>query len=220
MDLQDFLSAELAAIRSTLSLRLLQQYQRDDAEYAIQLFVWNLRISRAFYAPCHLAEVVLRNIAVNRLEERFGAAWHSGNEFVQTLPVRLRQELEFACRETTPTKSISDRLSLGFWCHIFSWVYRDLLWHNQLQVVFPYMPFSVKPQGGLLELHRRLQKFRMFRNKVFHHEPIYHQSPTAEFQNIDCLVGWRCKETQLLLRRLSDVSRVINQRPRPKPERS
>jgi len=210
-----------AAIETTLSPQRLSRYlpaANGDASHAFRLYLWNIRLCEAFYLPCHFGEVAIRNGLHEALKAKFGREdWHLDRKFLRLLPARLSSELSNVVQRAQADHGSSANvhhvisgLSFGFWNNLLSSSYHHLLWHTGVHAAFPLAPASETRQT----LHTRVQRFRNWRNRIFHHNAIFDKRPSAELQNIDALVGWRCRETQLLMSSESLVSRTINARPR------
>ena len=64
--------------------------------------------------------------------------------------------------------------TLGFWIGLFSAKYEQRLWTGHtLRGVFQHAP---KIELGCHSIRRTLNRIRYLRNRVFHHEPIWHWS--------------------------------------------
>jgi hypothetical protein len=64
------------------------------------------------------------------------------------------------------------------------------------------------------DIHNAADRLRRFRNRVAHHNAIFDKGPTAEYRNIQNIIGWICPETLWLMRQLSNPASVINRRPK------
>jgi len=209
------------AIEKTLSPQRLSRYlpaANGDPNHAFRLYLWNIRLCEAFYLPCHLGEVTIRNGMHEALKVKYQTEdWHLDQKFRRLLPERLSAELssvflraQVEHGDSANVHHLISGLSLGFWSSLLSASFHHLLWHGGVHTAFPLAPASETRQ----KLHGRVQRFRIWRNRIFHHNAIFDKRPSAELQNIDALVGWRCRDTQLLIRSESLVSRTINDRPR------
>lgn len=207
-------------IESSLSPARLGRYlgaAGSDKHYALRLYVWNGRLCEAFYLPSQLAEVATRNAIHRALYEKHGANWFSQGAFLCTLPARLKDELEDVMRTekaahgaATSVNHFVSGLSLGFWQHLLTKNYEGVFWPSYFPRCFPNKPGHVSRET----LYDSVDSFRVFRNRIAHHKPIFDRAPKSEYQNLLQLISWVCEETHWLARMLSHVEQTINARPR------
>lgn len=208
------------AIENTLSPQRLGRYlvaAKDDPNLAMRLYVWNARLCEAYYLPCQFAEVAVRNRLHFLLQRRFACDWHRDPAFVSPLPVRWKNELDFAIKDCTrdhgramTVNHIVGSMSLGFWCHLLTSAFDHVLWLNGFRRAFPHISRQYERQ----DVYDRVNQLRQWRNRIAHHGAIFDKGPAAELQNIQEVVGWVCPDTAWFMRRISTVSQVINKRPR------
>ena len=105
---------------------------------------------------------------------------------------------------------VVQQLSLGFWAHMLTARYDQLLWQGGVFRSFPHVPKGVTREDVFL----KVDQLRSFRNKVAHHFAIYDQQPSTEYRNLMELVGMICPETEWLIRELANPARVLQARPR------
>ena len=92
-------------------------------------------------------------------------------------------------------------LSLGFWVDLFKGRYEQILWPALLPDV---LPFATKKQRHRERLYQRLAKIQRLRNRVFHHEPIWHLPDLPEQHRLILeTIGWISPE-MLAMTRLLD----------------
>ena len=60
----------------------------------------------------------------------------------------------------------------------------------------------------------KANRFRIHRNRLAHHKPVYDRSPTAEHLNILDLSSWVCGEPHWLVKQWTPMTRRIGERPR------
>lgn len=209
-----------ATVERTLSPQRIGRYlpaAGGDPNLALRLYFWNIHLCEAFYMPCHFCEIALRNRLHFALTAHFGKEdWHGDNSFISMLPQNLQSELNAvwtrAVRDHNAAANVHhvvSGLSLGFWSNLLSSRYRNLLWKSGVHVALPFAGAATQ-----IQVHQRVERFRIWRNRIFHHNAIFDKAPKAEMQNIDTLLGWCCSETRELVRRETKVSRVINTRPK------
>jgi hypothetical protein len=215
------LPATIVNIQGTLSAPRLARYfggAGDDLHHALQLYVWNARICEAFYLPTQICEVAARNAIHTALRDKHGVNWYQREAFLRTLPDRLKSELKSVIRTETTSygqgmtvNHLVSGLSLGFWLHLLTSNYDGVFWPACFPVCFPRMPVGTERK----EIYQKLDRFRIHRNRVAHHKPIFDRTPMAEYQNILDLLGWICTDTQWFVRSISRVPQTISARPPP-----
>ncbi len=207
-------------IEQSLSPARLSRYLgsvRGDRHLALRLYVWNIRLCEALYLPTQFCEISLRNALHNALRGKHGGNWHDRGSFKYSLPKRLSEELDKAIKaeksaygRNMTVNHIVSGLSFGFWLHLLTKQYDDVLWPNYFASCFPGKPPNIDRQT----VYDRANRFRIHRNRLAHHKPIFDRSPDAEYAAMLELISWVCPETGWLVASLSTVNQVINARPK------
>jgi hypothetical protein len=209
----------LASIEATLSSQRFARYIREakgDRNFALRLYVWNVRLCEAFYLPMQFAEVAARNAIHLPIRKRFGKEWFDNGSFKGLLRPAVLAEIDRVVADQR-AKQKSDfgpdhviaGLSLGVWLNFMTQSYVNHLWGNGLHRSFPNLPKAM----DLVALYKKLDKLRSFRNRVAHHEAIFHRRPRAELQNLMNVIGWIDSDTQWLAHKLSQVEQVLSRKP-------
>ncbi|WP_305041795.1 hypothetical protein [Geoalkalibacter sp.] len=154
-------------------------------------YAWNLALSESLYPALQGIEVALRNSMHDAALNRFGSAtWFEGDllhERDQRFVTVARNALLSAGKTMEPSRILAE-LSFGFWTSLFDVRYEQRLWPWLLKPVFPYMPRRLRTRA---ELSRRLNKIRLLRNRVFHHEPIWFwQDLKQQHRNLLETLSW------------------------------
>jgi hypothetical protein len=175
------------------------------------LYLWNLQVSEAFYAPLHCLEISLRNALHDQLRNRYRRSdwWqsaplakHDASKVDKAAGELLRKGVRNPCAD-----DIVAELSLGFWVSLLSRRYDRHLWVPALHKAFP-------SYGGNREsLRDSLQAMLLFRNRIMHHEPIHHRHLTADHAKIYLLLGYLEPELAAWLRNYDRVPGVLAKRP-------
>jgi hypothetical protein len=98
-------------------------------------------------------------------------------------------------------------LSLGFWSSLFKRQYEDPLWRKTLGAAFPHV-------GGSLtrgQVFQRLDKIRLLRNRIGHHEQIIKYNLNDYYNEIIELVSWVCPITAIWLSHHNRFYEVIHE---------
>lgn len=208
------------AIETTLAPARLARYlpaSDNDKHLALRLYVWNARICEALYLPLQFAEVASRNTISLPVRKRFGEGWFNNSKFTNLLPNRQRDTLKSTIAKEGKRRGIRlnqdhivANLPFGFWVSLMTKSYQNQLWLNGLKGSFP----NATRTDTRETIYTQLDQMRHFRNSVAHQYAIFDKSPQKEIQNALDLVGLICSETSWLAGKTSNLSRVINQRPR------
>jgi hypothetical protein len=155
--------------------RLEKYFKRySSIDKAIEHYQCNIELAESFYSSICVLEVLLRNSINRELVSLFGRSdWYalfSGTPGLSDLNKYITQaNKQIANRKEIATSSkIIAELTLGFWVSLFNVEYERILWKN-LRKVFPNMP---KKERQRKKVAPPLNRFRTFRNRIFHHEPI------------------------------------------------
>jgi hypothetical protein len=155
--------------------RMEKYFQRyPDPEKATLHYQCNIELAEAFYPCITTFEVALRNAVGRELASLFGREdWYvlftatpgltDLNKYITQANKQIAGRKEY----TSPSKIIAE-LTLGFWVSLFNVEYERVLWKS-LRKVFPHMP---KRERQRKKVAPPLNRFRTFRNRIFHHEPI------------------------------------------------
>jgi hypothetical protein len=138
-------------------------------EEILKRYLCNIQLCEALYPILHLAEVVLRNQMDTTISAVFGDAWLSEESTVlgayeKSEVLKARQKLTHNSRG-----HLIAELQFGFWTGLFKKHYRNVIWHQCIKPMFPYLS-KVNRHAGFVSV--RLDDVRRLRNRVFHHEPI------------------------------------------------
>ena len=214
------LPAVFAKIEATLSAARLKRYLPAagyDHQFALRIYVWNARICEQFVIPMQFVEISVRNRLNQALIGRFGPRWFQHPAFINQLPKRTKDDISKSIAENHSwhgadlnADHIISSLSFGFSVQITSAASTRSVWGGKLPGLFPHL----KPGVSSAQIYSKLDQIRIFRNRIAHHNAIFDKRPLHEFRNIAEVTGWICPDTLWLVRQLSNVSGVINQRPR------
>lgn len=161
-----------------------------DIDAALRLYVWNIAVSSAFWGPLQVLEVALRNAIHDRLIARFGREdwWNAPSlaltsvhrQAIASAYDRLEQE-----RKVPTSGRIVAQLSLGFWVGLLGTGhnYEMTLWRPALRHAF------TDKIGTRRQVYQEFDRRRTFRNRIAHHEPIFHRHLAADHMHIVRLIG-------------------------------
>lgn len=195
------------ALRDAISVERLRRYlasQSNDLEGALRLYEWNMRLSEAFYTPLSCLEVCLRNKAHAQVAREFGADWllQPGVPGLNDFSRSQLSEAQRKCEGTVSTGKLIAELRFAFWVGLLGPQYDGTLWRQAL-----FRCFS--PRLPRRQVHGRMNAIRRLRNRVAHHEPIFHRPCDRLHSEILEAIGWMCPKTRDWAERQSRVPSVL-----------
>lgn len=143
---------------------------------ALIAYSWNIELSQALYSALQILEIALRNSLHNAITQGFQTEhWFEMSFLHDREKKRVDQAKDSLRKEKKQIESgrIVAELSFGFWTSLFDVRYEhgQVLWPKLLKPTFPFLP---KGQRTRHYLSRELNRIRLLRNRIFHHEPIWH----------------------------------------------
>ena len=174
-----------------------------DAAQAFGTYLWNLALCESLYPTLQGIEVALRNGIHDAASAEFGDEFWFKSQLTGYERKQIEEiEKSFAKSKTpiTPGRFIAE-CNFGFWENLFNGHYEHILWRRMLRATFPHAPRHLRKRKGI---RARLYRIRRLRNRVFHHEPIWHL-PDLEEQHQQILetIGW-INPAMLAMTRLPD----------------
>ena len=202
-----------------VSRHRLARYRRATAnkQEAIALYLWNVALCEALYPPIHFFEVALRNATHQAISAHCsgGTRWfldaavlteerHQKQVVEAVREIRKKNKGHFLGRDDDPSfpkepQRVVAELSLGFWINLFSSPYTTSLVSIITPDVFPHGPSEVVKNKRQDVIYPRLREVLGLRNRVFHHEPIYHwtllsgnDGLIAQHRRLCEVISWMC----------------------------
>ncbi|PCI85478.1 MAG: hypothetical protein COB24_12870 [Hyphomicrobiales bacterium] len=185
----------------------------------IDLYLWNCNISCAFYDSIHFAEICCRNTIHSALVFRNkDNNWYEDETFRKLLDLRFLRELETAIDneknqhgQNITCHHVVSALTFGFWEHLTTRRFKRYLWPRGFQRNFKNAPFD----ATLHDLNKLIQSVRRWRNRIAHHRAIFDKNPNRKHSDSIMLISWSSSDVSEWVAKQSNVSKTINQRPRP-----
>lgn len=138
-------------------------------------YAWNIALSESLYPALQGLEVSIRNSIHDAASERFKTEYWFDDISLLYPPekesVRKAKETLIKSKKPLDVGRIIAELNFGFWTSLFDVRYEQRFWPWLLKPVFPSMPRTERTRKTLSQ---RLNKIRQLRNRIFHHEPIWH----------------------------------------------
>ena len=219
------------ALEAALSAERLATFQQpgDDEATVLARYAWNQAVVDAFGFPLHLLEVALRN-AVDGVGRRAVGTPRSHGGVPLWLDARpavldgthaatvaaARDALRARHAPLTPGRLIAE-LTFGFWVQLFNGYYDQgaarhrrpglPLWTPAaLRAAFPSAPARARDRETL---RARLDGIRLFRNRLSHHEPVFHRDPARWHAEVAATVRWLSVPTAAYLAAFDTTPAVI-----------
>lgn len=209
------------SLASTISRPRLNRYMRDAGDnkiVALSLYHWNTKLSEAMYLPLQIWEVALRNRLNTFIERRYGADWPydtrvAVRQFTDTdakkiEEAKLRQQKKRRLRQA-PTGAIVADLSAGFWVSLLSDSYEvPFGWKTAIGRVFSYDATLDRPMA-----HDLCVRMLDVRNRVAHHEAIYHMPLADRRADAERLIKAMCQGSHLYLTGKCELAAALAAKP-------
>ncbi|HYR06324.1 MAG TPA: hypothetical protein VEQ60_01070 [Longimicrobium sp.] len=194
----------MQAIRKALSNERLDAYglgRTDDQKIAN--YLWNLALCESLYPALNGLEVVFRNAVFDAgarifsgISTRDVPCWLDANPSLfdsdhEQFVVAAKQRLRDRGGALEPGRLVAE-LTFGFWTSLFEVRYERnrVLWPHLFgaQLLDSSAPRSMRSRKQLSPL---LNRMRYLRNRIFHHEPIWHWGDLVQHHTMAMdLIGW------------------------------
>lgn len=214
---------DLQGLESFLSANRFAKYlgkTGGNREKAVRLYAWNTAVSAAFYGPLQALEVTLRSRINTQLTKEYGAEWfiidktnmdflHPNHfERLKNHLKRLERTEERFENKQAPINplNIIATLPFGFWVSFLTKHYEDKLWRPVLHKAFSHT-YSRK------KVHQPMDKMRRLRNRIAHHEPIFHLHLGNHYQLILETIGQMSPKKRKWVEIHSRVKEVLAKSP-------
>ena len=176
-------------------------------------YVWNIALSESLYPALQVVEVTLRNSIHNAASGKY----NSGDWFDYVLvdpeakSLKNTRERVQSQKGNASPENIVSALTFGFWTGLLRRDYEQILWPQLLEEVFPHVPSETRTRGHIAG---RVQRIRNLRNRVFHHEPIWHWNDLeSHHSNILEVIGWLNPDMLTLVKLVDRFSEVYGHGP-------
>jgi hypothetical protein len=155
-------------------------------------YFWNIALAEGLVPTLHAVELALRNTIHQALATRYGTdLWFSQSGVLgsgQLIEFNTAYRRVLRKPPVTAGKLVAE-LNFGFWVTLLSGPYEQTLWRPNwyalLRTAFPHVANSRK------HIHDRFNAIRLLRNRVFHHEAIWHRpNLPQEHADIHAAIGW------------------------------
>ena len=143
---------------------------------ALIAYSWNIELSQALYPALQILEITLRNSLHQALSTNFDTEHWFELPFLYDRERKQALQAKDGLRKGNnqiESGRVVAELSFGFWTSLFDVRYEhgQVLWPKLLKHSFPFLPNGQRTRAFL---SRELNRIRFLRNRIFHHEPIWH----------------------------------------------
>ena len=217
-----------------VSRQRFKRYRRETTskQEAIALYLWNVALSEALYPPLQCFEVALRNATYHSIFALGDDARWFLDPGVLTEPRHQQQVIDAignirrsgkgpligletdADFPREPSRIVAE-LPLGFWVNLYSNPYTTTLVQAIVANAFPNGPKEVVTDKRQDVIYPRLSEILRLRNRVFHHEPIYHWTLATDGTSLKAhhtrlceVVSWMCQVQPLFLKAVDRFTSV------------
>lgn len=142
----------------------------------------------------------------------YGDQWWENEDFLDQ--IRNGKRIVRTARDKLRTRGVvtsggmTAELNFGFWVNMLLPRHEVVFWDN-LNLSFSELPSGIT----YADLYQRCDNVREFRNRVFHHEPIFERDISLEYRNILELISWLSKDKAEWIKQYSRVMTVLRQKP-------
>ncbi len=213
---------DVKALVSSISKPRLTKYlqaERGDERRALSLYHWNSQLAQALYLPLQSWEIILRNRLSAFFIFKYGEAkwpYHAQalRNFNRNDRRRLDQTIERLRRglgiSHPTTDQIVAALSAGFWVSQFGRDYAAQYgWKNNLR----FRIFTNDGEMGRELANLMCNELLDLRNRVAHHEPIFHLPLDRMRRNLERLIAGMCGPSAAFLSSACSFSEVWKNKP-------
>jgi hypothetical protein len=179
---------------STARLRKYLAEEKGNLHRALALYELNTRLCEAFYTALQCLEITLRNTIHEEMSINYGDKWLM-NGLVPFSPLS-KSMIDEAINELeggghpADVDDVVAELKFAFWIGLLNAGYDNTIWRKAL-----YRGFRI---GGARKRHvvqGRLNAIRRLRNRIAHHEPIFHRDTLQDHAELLDAIGWMCADT-------------------------
>jgi hypothetical protein len=189
------------ALRGTLSEARFARYLSEsngDQLLALSLYHWNAKLSQCLYFPVQIWEIALRNKMNVFLGRKYtNPKWmydeaRAVRQLTKSDQKRLtkvieRQKTDRKLAQPTPDMIVAD-LSAGFWVSQLTQSYdTPYAWRYNITKVFPHDPSLTRSVASTM-----CDRVLDVRNRIAHHEPVYHLPLDEIRDDLDQLIAGMC----------------------------
>lgn len=185
-----------------ISLERIARYKNFDE------YLENLKLAKTYYIPLSIVEISFRNSLDKLFKKNISKEWLQDEGFIKSqhkhkIDVSIKL-LKLKDKEISHNNILAE-LTFGFFVTFFKAPYQQHLRYNDLKQIFPNLPSSKSKKINRHFIFTKLNKIRLFRNKVFHHDKIIDKKEYENMSNeIYEFLSYFDDEIAIITKRLND----------------
>jgi hypothetical protein len=219
---ENFLKNEqiVKALRKSISEARFARYlgeSNGDQVMALRLYHWNSLLSQSLYLPLQMWEITLRNKLNYFLTWKYNQKWPYDERCIRQLARPEEKRLTEAKQrqkqrrgvDPVPTDALVADLSIGFWAALLTKSYDvPYVWRATLDRIFPHEPKIGRDNASAL-----CDRLVDLRNRVAHHEAIYHLDLEARWKDLNRIIAAMCDGTGAYAQSACPFEEILKARP-------
>lgn len=194
-------------IQEAISRERLETFEGTNDLETVSNYVWNAKLSESFYFVLSNLEVTLRNAIYNSYNLHYNEPFfylfvdNSNERYVKKKEFHSRTCWKMLCgarhnllmknKPVTDSRLIAE-LNFGFWSqmiHTNHPKYKNM-WRYIFKDVFPHFPLNISNDKAIIMLGGTINQLRIFRNRLFHYEPILNYDLEKIHESIINITNW------------------------------
>ena len=196
----------------------MMRYRKNDSETEqdiLNRYLWNIQLSESFYPALSIFEVVLRNRVDEAISSHFGEGWLDENweYWSHKSPYESRRirEVKLKIKGKCTRNHLIAELNLGFWIGLFRRQYKPIIWNKPTLFETAFPRFDVKQMDRVTVVFEKLEKIRILRNRISHHEPIFDIGGGLDtaYQDLEKTIFWLSPKAQEIVKGISRFNAVF-----------
>lgn len=211
---------EVKQFSEALSLPRLTRYLQETSgnkREALKLYLWNSQLSQSLYLPLQIWEVLFRNKIDSFLRFRYGGDWPRSERAMKELHGKdakkvseTIQRLEDRHDGKVTTDMIVADLTCGFWVSQITSKYNvPYGWKSNIK----FRVFTDNHKITRQEASEISDDLLDLRNRVAHHEPVFHLALPELRDDLNYLVEGMCGVTASILNQYCSFDSIWASRP-------
>ena len=183
-----------------------QEAARREGVRTLDLILWNIQVTEAFHTPLGMLENSFRQAVHERLKSQYSRPdWWAAAPLSAHDQVKVGKATLDARRDWSQASAddVAARLTFGFWVNLLSQRHDRNFWVPVLHRAFPDF------HGRRRDLHDNLEAMCHLRNRVMHHEPVFHRDLAADHSKVYRLISYIQPDATAWLREFDRVPEVL-----------
>lgn len=186
-----------------------------DDDRALEIYRWNVKLGESFHLPIQAVEIALRNRIDAVLCSHFCGDWWRDAAFEGIATCKQKAQIQETRQRISRrgadmvTGQIVAGLSFGFWVSMLDKRFFPTVWSKSLATAFPHLPKSIERQ----EVQTTMRRIADFRNRIWHHEPIFKDNTTARYSDCMTALGWLSMPKKQWVKPQCTVMSVVRAKP-------